>query len=557
MLDTTEAFVSANIHHSVRFFVTQLMVMLGVFNAIPPCHAETLIVPLNVASIQEALDLSMAGDTILVAPGTYTGPNNKNLDFFGKDLILIGTGGSEQTIIDCEFDGHGMNLISGESAASLVQGFTITNGLEDDRGGGIQCYCDTHFIDIALINNSANRGGGLAVSYGGSPLLENVLIQGNVGTGSGTAGGAYFCNDSHAVLRNVIFRENEGGGGGGVDICGAANTIVMENVLFENNVSRENGGGLYSSGSAVTLQDCIFRGNHAAGKGGGMRIGGSTLTVDNCRLEDNTADGQGGAIGAYWDHGSIFTNTLILNNTAAFGGGLYASEYTDSANTVLRNVTFAGNRSTSNAGSAICAVWQAEIDLEECLITGNLSGGALFTDYGAAIYASCNNVFGNEGGNYGGDMPDQTGINGNISQDPLLCDLPEGDYTVADVSPCLPENNDCGVLMGRYGQGCVLTAAPPDLAPAFVLNQNHPNPFNPTTSIGFTLQEAGVVSLTIFDLAGRQVRQLLSDQPHAAGGHAVNWDGIDGAGWPVSSGVYLYRMEATGLIETRKMTLLR
>ncbi len=88
------------------------------------------------------------------------------------------------------------------------------------------------------------------------------------------------------------------------------------------------------------------------------------------------------------------------------------------------------------------------------------------------------------------------------------------------------------------------------------LHQNHPNPFNPSTTITFSLRERGAVSLAIYDVAGRLVRVLIDDVMEA-GPRDVTWDGRDNAGRGAASGVYFYRLEAGEFVETRKMVLLR
>lgn len=91
-----------------------------------------------------------------------------------------------------------------------------------------------------------------------------------------------------------------------------------------------------------------------------------------------------------------------------------------------------------------------------------------------------------------------------------------------------------------------------DNAPAaFSLEQNVPNPFNPTTTIGFTLASAGNASVEVFNIAGQKVATL-SDGFHQAGRHAVTWDAAG-----VSAGVYFYTVKAAGHSETRKMTLVK
>jgi hypothetical protein len=95
------------------------------------------------------------------------------------------------------------------------------------------------------------------------------------------------------------------------------------------------------------------------------------------------------------------------------------------------------------------------------------------------------------------------------------------------------------------------------LSPArLVLQQNRPNPFNPTTSIAFALPAPSPIELTIFDLAGRRVRRLAFG-PFDAGLHVRDWDGRDDAGRPVSSGVYIYRLKTSHDTRAKRMTLLQ
>ena len=88
------------------------------------------------------------------------------------------------------------------------------------------------------------------------------------------------------------------------------------------------------------------------------------------------------------------------------------------------------------------------------------------------------------------------------------------------------------------------------------LHQNHPNPFNPRTTISFSLKSKNNISLVVYDVAGRLVNVLV-DEVRDAGPHDVTWDGRDKTGRGVESGVYFYRLKAGEFIETRKMVLLR
>jgi len=93
-------------------------------------------------------------------------------------------------------------------------------------------------------------------------------------------------------------------------------------------------------------------------------------------------------------------------------------------------------------------------------------------------------------------------------------------------------------------------------APILALKQNYPNPFNPETDIRFVLKQAGPVQLTIYNVLGEAIRQLLNTRL-GAGAHTASWDAKNDTGAPVGSGVYFYQLRADNLIETRRMVLSR
>ncbi|UCF04141.1 MAG: T9SS type A sorting domain-containing protein [bacterium] len=102
-----------------------------------------------------------------------------------------------------------------------------------------------------------------------------------------------------------------------------------------------------------------------------------------------------------------------------------------------------------------------------------------------------------------------------------------------------------------------LTEAPqPDPVRTLVLSQNHPNPFNPVTSITFTLFRECDVALAIYDTQGRHIRTLTSGT-YERGPHTVIWNGCDRNGHTVSSGIYFYRLTDGREIVSRKMVLIR
>jgi hypothetical protein len=97
---------------------------------------------------------------------------------------------------------------------------------------------------------------------------------------------------------------------------------------------------------------------------------------------------------------------------------------------------------------------------------------------------------------------------------------------------------------------------PNDKASTYKLERNFPNPFNPETIISFNLPEASAVKLNVYNILGQMVRTLV-DEELPAGAHSVMWDGKNGQGSEVASGVYFYRIKAGDFESTMRMTLLR
>jgi hypothetical protein len=95
----------------------------------------------------------------------------------------------------------------------------------------------------------------------------------------------------------------------------------------------------------------------------------------------------------------------------------------------------------------------------------------------------------------------------------------------------------------------------PSVPLATDLFQNFPNPFNPTTTIRYALSRAGDVALDIYNVRGQHVITLVVRR-QAAGYHDVDWDGRNGAGSRVASGVYFYRLRVGDFVATRKMVLI-
>jgi hypothetical protein len=155
----------------------------------------------------------------------------------------------------------------------------------------------------------------------------------------------------------------------------------------------------------------------------------TSSTLENCTFYADSAD-DGGAI---WCSGAspTLTNCTIFENSASQGGGLYCT----SSSPVLQN----------------------------CIVAFSPEGEAVHCP-GATDdpTLTCCDLYGNSGGDWIGCIADQAGINGNFSLDPLFCDTSAADFRLDHISPCTPENNECGSLIGSLGIGCAGTNQPPD-----------------------------------------------------------------------------------------------
>ena len=117
----------------------------------------------------------------------------------------------------------------------------------------------------------------------------------------------------------------------------------------------------------------------------------------------------------------------------------------------------------------------------------------------------------------------------------------------------LSEEDEAALRVALYGAG-----AGASLPKAFSLAQNSPNPFNPSTTVSYSVPEgkSAQVSLNIYDIRGKLVRTLVNEVK-VAGSYSVMWNGVDSRGRNVASGVYFYRIQAGNFQQTRKMVLLK
>jgi hypothetical protein len=282
--------------------------------------------------------------------------------------------------------------------------------------------------------------------------------------------------------------------------------------------------------------------------GGGIlcRYGSPIVIVGNV-LRNNRAGYVGGAIAVLDCSPRIERNIIQRNQAQVRGGGVDASGA--GTNAVVR-----ANTIVENVGGGVSCVLSAAT-ITENLITGSTytstgSGGWGTYCFEANVVLNCNNSWGNE------ESDVCSGGSGNISEDPLAC-ITSAEYHVGPDSPCLPENNACGVLIGANGVGCTATDAASRTPLAEVRLSAWPNPFNPLTVIRFSVPaHRERVHVAVYDIRGRLVANLV-DAPMLALKGSVAWDGIDEKGFPVGSGVYIARLVAGSYQTATRLVLIK
>ena len=235
--------------------------------------------PADAATIQQAIDVAAAGDTVLVSPGTYV----ENITFRGKAIVVASEQGPEVTIIDGNRAGSVVTFASGENRNAVLEGFTVRNGANNYSGGGVLIQNSApSIIGNWIVGNGACSGAGI-YSYFSSPLIKgNTISRNYVYACSGASGlGVYIGGDSAAELIENVITENSGvANGGGVTLFAAGRAVLRSNVIARNVTwgfsPCTSGGGIWMVNySQATIVNNLVVGN-VAGCGGGFYWGGSS-----------------------------------------------------------------------------------------------------------------------------------------------------------------------------------------------------------------------------------------------------------------------------------------
>ena len=358
-------------------------------------NAADIRVPADQPTIQSAINAAANGDEIQVAPGTYI----ENLNFLGKAIRVRSEQGPQVTTIDGNQSGSVVVFTSGEGPLAILNGFTIRNGKAagPSRGGGIRIENSSPTItgNIVTGNTAGDSGGGISSSFG-SPIIQGNIVSNNHQI-SGWSGGV---------------------GGGGVSVVGASAAQLLNNAIYGNSWVTANGGGvsLFAAGTP-TLKNNLITNNNSGSQGGGI----SMLNQSDATIVQNVIAGNGAPTGGgvYWlvpsgARGPVLVNNTVVGNHGPQGSAVFADGF-DSQAQLINNLLVA-------------------TEAQNAVTCGTLNASSVPT-------FQSNDVFSLSGIAYSGNCTDQTGLNGNISVDPIFRDPAAGDYHLLTGSPAI----DAGV----------------------------------------------------------------------------------------------------------------
>ncbi|MFC1583122.1 DUF1565 domain-containing protein [Candidatus Neomarinimicrobiota bacterium] len=245
------------------------------------------------------------------------------------------------------------------------------------------------------------RGGVIRFEWARGAGLKDIKITG----GAGGWGGGIYCRGTDIMLQNLIVAENSGYEGGGICLE-ASNNITLDNIQILSNTSQESGGGIFCSESFAVMDRLVIGWNSTGydryGPGGGMNIEGSS---------------------------PVISNSLIIYNTAATGGGLYCN-----GSPALVNVTVTKNVARRYGGGVRASGYVNPVVVNSILWDNSPDQIQLGNIYFDTVTVAFSNI---EGGWQG---------SGNISENPLFVDTLNADFSLQAGSPCIDAGTPLFVL---------------------------------------------------------------------------------------------------------------
>jgi hypothetical protein len=518
----------------------------------------TIQVPAQQPTLQAGILAAAAGDTVLVANGTYSGPGNRNVDFSGRNVTVRSVGGAAACVIDAGDVARGVIFDGGETATARLEGLTIRDGFHQSAGGGILILGASPTISDCVIEScrtgagaggtagipggSGGDGGGIHITAG-APHFRRCTIIANA-TGAGGAGFVSALGPGGTIGGN-------GGRGGGVFAGASANPTFEHCVILAN---QTGAGGQGGSSVECILVICETYGENGGrgGDGGGLYVT-STLQLVNCVVRDNST-GIGGAAGV--GAGMPLPSPGRGGNGAGWSGGTSAS--------IVANSTFNSNIVAAAGPSGQAAGSIGGIDGAVTIVNSILWGdSAPELAIGASV--SFSDVQGGAAGT------------GNLAADPRFQNAGAGDLHLRSDSPCIDAGSNALVPMGlgtdfdgdariQDGNGDATAVVDPG---AFERRDptDAPEPGGDPRTLAIDSADDGAVrirysvaipgapvALAVFDVTGRRLR-VLARGVLPAGEHVATWNRTSDSGALVAAGVYFVQLRVGPRIAARKLVL--
>ena len=415
--------------------------------------ADTIAVPSQAPTIQAGLDAASAGDTVLVACGTYY----EHEVMMKSSVVLL----AEPDCVEIDAQQLGTVLVcDGVDSLSHISGFHLRNGnvltySEDYDACGLLIINEASpNVDDCTVSASGsyNCGNDVAAGVGvfdASPVMRNCRIVDN-GVGYERVGGLMILN-STVVLDSCRIEDNyvDGYDCAGI-LCEGSQITTTRCAVIGNENHYGNYGGLAIQNSTGLLMETSIVDNYGSTYAGGLNVENSDIAILGCTVTGNGSTYGVAGIRTVGADLSLEGSIVASNECLDGGGALWAVN----SDVVIYQSTIANNYTTEGVSSGIETWGATVVQLEASVLWGNHGYdpmGGQDPHYGAAIYdgemtVTCSVV--DSTTMWGGIIYGA----GNQFEAPLFCS--GSDYHVLSISPCLPENNDCDVVIGGQGVGC-------------------------------------------------------------------------------------------------------
>jgi hypothetical protein len=295
-----------------------------------PCGATTIRVDVNgggdYLSISEGIAAASAGDTVLVAPGIYSGELNRNMGL-SQGKVVRSDAGREETVVDCEYQGRAFSM----NGDAILDGFTITHGQHDEGSAIYVGFSAANVRNCLITENSGTAMECIDPDGPGWILVDNTVFEGN---GTGIHSLAYLW---------VVDCDFIGNSGTGIATYGEWSVSSVANVA-RSRFHGNGGAGVGSHLSSGLISWSVFTENG----NGAVSVSEGWNNVDRCTIVRNYSS-MGAAVYAAGHHhggGPTISNSIIaFNECVGAIEGCYET-------TVTHNIVF-GNA----GGDSLCGYY--------------------------------------------------------------------------------------------------------------------------------------------------------------------------------------------------------